>query len=90
MTMAALKANPKVYWLWNHRRWCLESVPNGPGGSGGDDDNDPLGWKTASWERELLVVERMLDVDPRNCALSYCLVYLDLTATIPFSPRLGL
>jgi len=65
MTMAALKANPKVYWLWNHRRWCLESVPEGPGLIG-DDELDPVGWKKASWERELSVVERMLDVDPRN------------------------
>ena len=61
MTMAALKAHPKVYWLWNHRRWCLESVPNEPGREGGND------WKTARWEEELRVVEKMLDADARNC-----------------------
>ena len=64
MTTVALKANPKVYWIWNHRRWCLESVPDGPGG----EDGDPVGWKKANWEKELFVVEKMLDVDSRNCA----------------------
>jgi geranylgeranyl transferase type-2 subunit alpha len=69
MTMAALKANPKVYWIWNHRRWCLENVPDGPGGENGD----PLGWKKANWDKELSVVEKMLDADPRNCSLSVCI-----------------
>ncbi|KAF8201598.1 rab-protein geranylgeranyltransferase [Pholiota molesta] len=63
MTMSALKAHPKVYWIWNHRRWCLENVPNGPGKEG---DADFLGWKESAWNRELFVVEKMLDADPRN------------------------
>jgi geranylgeranyl transferase type-2 subunit alpha len=21
-----LKLNPKSYWMWNHRRWCLEHM----------------------------------------------------------------
>ena len=29
MTMSALKAYPKVYWIWNHWRWCLEGVFHG-------------------------------------------------------------
>jgi len=58
MTTGALKAHPKVYWIWNHRRWCLENFPAGPG----EDD----GWKKANWDREMFVVERMLDVDARN------------------------
>lgn len=66
MTMSALKAHPKVYWIWNHRRWCLENVPNGPGQEG---DADFLGWKESAWNRELFVVEKMLDADPRNCTL---------------------
>ena len=64
MTMSALKKHPKVYWIWNHRRWCLENVPDGPGGDGEEDAN---GWKQANWTRELQVVERMLDADARNC-----------------------
>ncbi|EPQ58069.1 rab-protein geranylgeranyltransferase [Gloeophyllum trabeum ATCC 11539] len=58
MTTMALKAHPKVYWIWNHRRWCLENVPDGPG-----DSHD---WKKANWNRELAVVEKMLDADARN------------------------
>lgn len=23
-----IKINPKSYWLWNHRIWCLETMPN--------------------------------------------------------------
>lgn len=64
MTTAALKAHPKVYWIWNHRRWCLENVPNGPGSIS---DGEPFGWKKTNWDKELLVAERMLDADPRNC-----------------------
>ncbi|RDB20991.1 Geranylgeranyl transferase type-2 subunit alpha [Hypsizygus marmoreus] len=62
-TMAALKAHPKVYWLWNHRRWCLENIPSGPIS---DDGSDSGGWKKSTWDRELFVVEKMLDADPRN------------------------
>lgn len=64
MTTGALKAHPKVYWIWNHRRWCLENFPAGPG----EDD----GWKKANWDREMFVVERMLDVDARNCEFHLC------------------
>jgi Protein prenyltransferase alpha subunit repeat len=63
MTSVALKAHPKVYWIWNHRRWCLENVPDGP-------DEEPQGWKKASWDKELFVVEKMLDADARNCEFS--------------------
>lgn len=42
LTMAYLQNHPKVYWIWNHRKWCLEHVPLGPavessesGGQGG-------------------------------------------------------
>ncbi|KAF8163141.1 rab-protein geranylgeranyltransferase [Crassisporium funariophilum] len=63
MTMSQLKAHPKIYWIWNHRRWCLETVPEGPGSEG---EPDVLGWKQSVWDKELLVVERMLDADSRN------------------------
>ncbi|KAJ7684689.1 rab-protein geranylgeranyltransferase [Mycena polygramma] len=63
MTTAALKMHPKVYWIWNHRRWCLENVPDGPDtGTEGDID----GWRKTNWERELFVVDKMLDADSRN------------------------
>ncbi|KAL0090241.1 hypothetical protein J3Q64DRAFT_1728964 [Phycomyces blakesleeanus] len=25
--MQLIRINPKSYWLWNHRRWCLETMP---------------------------------------------------------------
>ncbi|KAG5645897.1 hypothetical protein DXG03_005044 [Asterophora parasitica] len=62
-TMTALKAHPKVYWIWNHRRWCLENTPHGPGS---ETEGDPNGWKKTNWDKELYVVEKMLDIDPRN------------------------
>ncbi|EDR11331.1 uncharacterized protein LACBIDRAFT_233141, partial [Laccaria bicolor S238N-H82] len=61
MTMTALKAHPKVYWIWNHRRWCLENIPDVP-----ESDTDDNAWKKEAWDRELFVVEKMLDSDPRN------------------------
>ena len=63
MTTIALKGHPKVYWIWNHRRWCLEQTPDVPGGEG----CDPHGWRVKNWKEELFVVEKMLDVDARNC-----------------------
>ena len=35
LTMAYLQIHPKVYWIWNHRKWCLEHVPLGPAKSDG-------------------------------------------------------
>ncbi|KAF8636467.1 hypothetical protein AX17_003283 [Amanita inopinata Kibby_2008] len=61
--MNTLKVHPKVYWIWNHRRWCLENVPGGPGEPG---EIDADGWRRANWDRELFVVEKMLDADARN------------------------
>ncbi|KAF9458639.1 rab-protein geranylgeranyltransferase [Collybia nuda] len=63
MTTAALRSHPKVYWIWNHRRWCLENVPNGPGNKG---ENDYSEWKKGNWDKEIYVVEKILDADPRN------------------------
>ncbi|PPQ78529.1 LOW QUALITY PROTEIN: hypothetical protein CVT25_011801, partial [Psilocybe cyanescens] len=62
MTMSALKTHPKVYWIWNHRMWCLEHVPE----SLGQDSESASGWRQKAWDRELFVVEKMLDADPRN------------------------
>ena len=61
LTTALLKQHPKVYAIWNHRTWCLEHVPDGP------TDQDPNGWRMANWNKELFVVEKMLEADARNC-----------------------
>lgn len=66
MTMVALKTHPKIYWIWNHRKWCLENIPDGPGAVGEENANE---WHKSVWEKDLVVVERMLDVDARNCEL---------------------
>ena len=81
MTMSALKAHPKVYWIWNHRRWCLENVPTGPDTLEGEASF--LGWKQAAWDKELYVVEKMLDADSRNCAVSFPFItWLELIWTM--------
>lgn len=60
LTMKFLEAHPKVYWIWNHRQWCLQNVPQGP-------DSDMDGWKKKYWAYELQAVEKMLNADARNC-----------------------
>lgn len=67
LTFAALKQHPKVYWIWNHRMWCLENTPECPAADETPADVDPNTWKRANWARELAVVEKMLDADARNC-----------------------
>jgi|SRR5882762_836965 len=79
MTTTALKAHPKVYCIWNHRQWCLERVPDGPGKEGAD----LQGWKKANWDRELSVIDKMLDADARNC-LFLKLFVLELGLTPQF------
>jgi geranylgeranyl transferase type-2 subunit alpha len=80
LTMAYLQIHPKVYWIWNHRKWCLEHVPLGPAASQdsaeeGNDEGDAErseeeiteGWRIGFWNGELAVIEALLDADPRNC-----------------------
>ncbi len=67
LTTTLLKQHPKVYWIWNHRQWCLRQVPDGP------TDADPNGWRQSYWNKELFVVEKMLEVDPRNCQCPWLL-----------------
>ncbi|PWN47494.1 protein prenylyltransferase [Violaceomyces palustris] len=55
LTEHALRAHPKVYWIWNHRLWCLEELPQAG-------DQDP-GLK---WKVEMGLVDKMLQLDPRN------------------------
>lgn len=59
LTMAYLQIHPKVYWIWNHRKWCLENAPAGP------DDGEE--WRCGFWKGELAVIEALLDADARNC-----------------------
>ncbi|KAL1413090.1 Rab geranylgeranyltransferase [Vanrija albida] len=58
LTMAYMKVHPKVYWIWTHRKWCLENVPPGPGATSG--------WREEFWRTELAVVDKILSVDARN------------------------
>ena len=60
LTENFLRLHPKIYVIWNHRRWCLEHIPEGP-------EDDRAGWKTKVWNRELRTVEMMLNADARNC-----------------------
>jgi geranylgeranyl transferase type-2 subunit alpha len=87
MTTAALKVHPKVYWIWNHRRWCLLHVPEKPLSEGQGDD--PLVWRKKNWDRELFVVDRMLEADARNCA-SLCHPPVCQNLSLPYSSRMEL
>lgn len=51
LTMMLLKGYPKVYWIWNHRLWCLENYPSSD---------------ARKWQTELLMVGKVLDKDARN------------------------
>ena len=55
LTIEVLKIHPKVYWIWNHRKWCLQQLPS----------HDAEG--TAKWATEIQMVNKMLDMDARNC-----------------------
>lgn len=85
ITMHALRAHPKVYWIWNHRKWCLEQLP--------EISPNEVGSK---WKREMKVVEKMLELDPRNCeflthfSLNVSISLLTCLCLTTLSPWLGL
>ncbi|WVQ73480.1 hypothetical protein IAR50_003052 [Cryptococcus sp. DSM 104548] len=58
LTTSYLLVHPKVYWIWTHRKWCLQSVPAGPGES--------QEWRKKFWDGEIKLVENMLEADARN------------------------
>ncbi|KAM9937372.1 hypothetical protein OXX80_003102 [Metschnikowia pulcherrima] len=51
LAMEMMKRFPKCYWIWNHRRWCLETLDE---------------TKNADWNRELAIVSKVLMMDSRN------------------------
>ena len=55
----SMRTHPKVYWLWNHRRWCLQKLPS-------KNENH----EQSKWRRELALVDMMLEMDPRDCTLA--------------------
>lgn len=76
-TASALKRYPKVYWIWNHRRWCLENMPDGPGTDHDNKSDGAIdGWRISVWTQETHLVEKMLALDERNCE------FLSQTATV--------
>ena len=68
-TFAALKKHPKTYAIWNHRRWCLECIPDAPLNT--DSGVDVEKWRKEAWTQEMFIVERLLDADARNCASAF-------------------
>lgn len=49
LLLQLIRSNPKSYWLWNHRFWCLQKMPK------------------PNWHAELILVDKMLTMDARNC-----------------------
>ncbi|CAO1617496.1 unnamed protein product [Sympodiomycopsis kandeliae] len=60
LTSHALRVHPKVYWIWNHRKWCLINLPEDKG------ESDERKRREAKWRMEMKLVDRMLELDPRN------------------------
>jgi geranylgeranyl transferase type-2 subunit alpha len=60
LTCSVLPINPKSYWVWNHRRWCLHQIESQHVG-----DNNSL----KVWKEELALADAFLNVDSRNCKL---------------------
>lgn len=51
IVMELIMRYPKCYWIWNHRRWCLEQLDT---------------YDKANWKYELKLVQKLLDMDSRN------------------------
>lgn len=49
--MSQLRKFPKVYWIWNHRRWCLFKL---------------VDLNQVNWDFEFKTVGKMLELDKRN------------------------
>ncbi|BEI83252.1 hypothetical protein CcaverHIS002_0311200 [Cutaneotrichosporon cavernicola] len=79
LTMAYLRVHPKVYWIWTHRKWCLENVPRGPG--------DSEGWRNEFWKKEIGLVEKLLDADARNFHAWTYRRYINESLPESFTPK---
>ncbi|PWN21461.1 protein prenylyltransferase [Microstroma glucosiphilum] len=70
LTTHALRAHPKVYWIWNHRKWCLIQMPDDVAlqGAAAEELAEEVKIKLAEgkWKREMRLVDKMLELDPRN------------------------
>lgn len=69
-----------MYWLWNHRRWCLANLPDGPG-TVTEGKDGKYGWKILAWSQEMMLVEKMLSLDARNCKHTHTLTFLTESPT---------
>ncbi|KAI5953403.1 BET4 [Candida jiufengensis] len=49
--MSLLKRFPKVYWIWNHRKWCLFKL---------------VELNSVNWDYEFKTISKMLELDQRN------------------------
>ncbi|EOR01112.1 hypothetical protein E3P92_03587 [Wallemia ichthyophaga] len=58
-TLGLLKEFPKVYWIWNHRTWALETLS----ATFTDEQADGRLWE---WNNELKMVDSLLKLDSRN------------------------
>ena len=58
-TLGLLKQFPKVYWIWNHRTWALETLSS----TFTDKQTEGRLWE---WNNELKMVESLLHLDSRN------------------------
>lgn len=75
LTTHALRAHPKVYWIWNHRKWCLIQMPDDGAFKLGaaeaeakeQAEEERIKLAEGKWKREMRLVDKMLELDPRNC-----------------------
>lgn len=59
LTLGLLREFPKVYWIWNHRTWALETLS----GTFTEQQAEGRLWE---WNNELKMVESLLKLDSRN------------------------
>ncbi|KAI0295550.1 hypothetical protein BC826DRAFT_1008361 [Russula brevipes] len=64
--VSSRRGHPKVYWIWNHRRWCLENIPENP------DPADPQAWRNVlAWDYRRYVLTSTPVRRPEKAELAY-------------------